>query len=624
MISRAGGTHYRVPSKPPGPARKALFRSTAILSAGTLLIAAIAIPLDATPATAEPHGWAKGHILVQPAAGLSEKALEKILGRHGGRSISHNQRIDVHIVQVPPQAELAVAKALSKNPLIAFAEPDMLVEPSEAVSDDPQFPNEWHLQAIEAPTAWDTSTGSGVTVAILDTGVDPTHPDLMNRLVPGWNAVSLNDDTAPVNRHGTQVAGIVGAETNNGVGVASVAYGVHLMPIRVTNSSDGFAYDSDIARALTWAADNGAQVANISFDVNGSAAVSAAAQYLRSKGGVVVVAAGNISSRDPGYGENPYMISVSGTTSSDARATWSGWGAHVDVSAPGAYLPTTKSGGGYSTVSGTSFASPVAAGVAALIMGANSTLVPSEVESLLDSTADDLGSAGWDPYFGFGRVNAAAAVQAAADMTPKDNEAPQASILTPAGGATVVGWVAVAVHAVDDVGVSRVDLYADSSLVGTDFTAPYQFSWDSAQCRDGAATITARAYDGAGNAGDAAPVTVNVDNMPPTVAILSPADGSSVRGRVTLSARASDDVTVSSLTLAVDGQTMCTSSGATVSCDWKPGDLRGDHTITARAEDEAGNVGSAIISVRMTGNAGGVDARDGDAAVNEADRSPSH
>jgi thermitase len=624
MKSRFDGPRACASSRRSGGARKEAARcsSVALLTAA-LLAAPIATTVAAGPAIAGPDGWAKGRILVQPAAGLSEDALAGILAKRGGRSISHNQRINLHIVQVPPQAEWAIAKALSKNPLIAFAEPDMLNEPSGLTPNDPWFSKEWHLQTIQIPTAWETGTGSGITVAILDTGINPKHEDLANRLLPGWNAVSLDEATTPVTPHGTQVAGIVAAGTNNATGVASIAYNAHLMPIRVTNAIDGSAYDSDIARGLTWAADHGAQVANISYDVTNSAAVSAAAQYMRSLGGVVVVAAGN-SGTDPGYGDNPYMISVSATTNRDAVASWSSYGNYVDVSAPGEGIYTTSGGYGYPHPSGSSFASATVAGVAALIMGTNGALLPNDVESVLRSTADDLGSAGWDPEFGSGRVNAAAAVQAAADMVPSDTRAPEASITAPTSGTTAVGWVSVDVNASDDVGVSRVELYADGTLVDTDLTAPYQFSWDSTQCHDGTATLSARAFDGAGNHGDTTPVTVTIDNTPPAVAILTPADGASVRGRVTLTARVSDDPSGTSLSIAVDGQTMCAGSSATVSCDWKPGDLRGDHTITARAEDGAGNIGSAIISVRMTGNAGGVAARAGEAASNEADRSNNH
>jgi thermitase len=551
---------------------------------------------------AQPPDWAKGHILVQPAAGLSDEALAKVLAKRGGRSVSHNQRINLHIVAVPPQAEEAVAKALAKNPLIAFAEPDRLVEPSAVTPDDPQFPSEWHLERIQAPTAWEMSVGSNITVAVLDTGIDPHNAELASRLVPGWNSVSLNNDTAPTNTHGTLIAGIVAAETNNGTGVASVAYNARLMPIRVTNSGDGYAYESDIARGLTWAADHGALVANVGYDVTTSGAVSSAAQYMRSMGGVVVVPAGNIG-HDPGYSNNPYMISVSATTISDTKVTYSGYGEYIDVAAPGDSIITTRVGGYIQTVSGTSYASPVAAGVAALIMATNSALSPSDVESLLESTADDLGTAGRDPYFGFGRVNAAAAVQAAADMIPSDTQAPEASITSPTAESVATGLVPVAVNAVDDTAVTRVELHADGTLVGTDLTEPYEFSWDSSLSGDGATTLTARAFDEAGNSGDAAPVTVTVDNTAPTVVILSPKDGAVVRGNVPLSAHASEAVDLAQLAIYVDGQAMCEGNTATVSCNWKTLNLMGNHTITARAVDGAGNASSAIASVTLRGNA---------------------
>jgi len=624
MMSRFGGTRSSTSSGWSTVARKAAARCSSVgLLTAAPLAAAIAGILATTPAMAQPRDWAKGHILVQPAAGLSDEAFEQILARRGGRSLSHNQRIHVHIVAVPPQAEWAVAKALSKNPLIAFAEPDMLVEPSEFIPDDPQFPNEWHLQKIQAPTAWGTSTGSGVTVAILDTGVDPNHPDLVSRLVPGWNSVSLNDDTTPLHSHGTQVAGVVAAETQNSTGIASVAYGAHIMPIRVTNFSAGYAYYSDIARGLTWAADHGAQVANISYDVTSSEAVASAAQYMRNQGGVVVVAAAN-DSRESGDANNPYMITVSATTSSDTKASWSGYGNYVDVAAPGEAILSTSNNGGYTTGSGTSFASPVAAGVVALIMAVNDELVPSDVESILESTADDLGLTGWDPSFGFGRVNATAAVQAALVTRSRDESPPEAFITAPTDEANLAGWVAVEVAASDESGVSRVELYAENTLVGTDLTAPYQFSWDSTQSPDGATTLTASAFDEAGNRGRSAPVTVTIDNTPPTVTILNPADGASVRGCVSLSAIASNDAAVTSLTITVDGEPMCAGSGTSVSCDWKTHNLRGRHTITARAADRMGNAAAQSISVTMTGNAGGVDVGAGEVAATEADRSTIH
>ena len=239
--------------------------------------------------------------------------LEKILNKAKGHSVRKLQQINAHIVKVAPQAEDAIIRALSNNPHVDYAEKDRLVELSAITPDDPKYASQWHLPKIQAPAAWDASAGNGITVAILDTGVEASHPDLVDNLVPGWNVVSNNSDTSPVRWHGTSVAGVVAATSNNALGVASVAWGAKIMPVRVSNTSDGVAQWSDLASGILWAADHGAKVVNISYDVAaGSYLLDDAAQYLRNKGGVVVNAAGNANT-DGGYSDDPYMITVSAT-----------------------------------------------------------------------------------------------------------------------------------------------------------------------------------------------------------------------------------------------------------------------------------------------------------------------
>jgi subtilisin family serine protease len=242
--------------------------------------------------------------------------------------------------------------------------------------------------------------------------VDAAHPDLAGTLVPGWNFHGNNEDTSDVNGHGTLVAGAAAAAGNNGIGVAGVAMQSRIMPVRVADAG-GYAYYSTIASALTWAVDSGARVMNVSFGgVAASSAIRSAARYVGSRGGVVVAAAGNCGCPDP-TPENPYIISAGATTSSDVVASWSSRGAHVDVAAPGTAIRTTARGGSYRTVSGTSFASSITAGVIALMMAANPTLSPAELEALLKASADDLGEPGWDPQYGHGRVDAEQAVAGA-------------------------------------------------------------------------------------------------------------------------------------------------------------------------------------------------------------------
>lgn len=573
--------------------------------------------LCSAPAQARPaERWANGHILVQPRGGLPAHVLEKILSRAGARAAiragaraSRLERLNVRIVQVSARAEQAVARALARNPRIKFAEVDALVPVSQTLPNDPHYPKAWHLPKIQAPTAWDSTFGDGVTVAILGTGVDPYHLDLVDNLVPGWNVISNNSDTKDVNGHGTEVAGTVAAVSDNGIGVASVAWHVHIMPVRVTNRSDGWAYLSDIARGIIWAADHGARVANVSYDANGSGTVDNAAKYMKNQGGVVVVAAGN-SGRNPGYGADSAVIAVSATGSNDTRPRWSSYGQYVDVSAPGVGIWTTRRGGGYGAPSGTSVASPIAAGVVALIKSVNNALSPDEITAVLTQSAQDLGASGWDPYYGYGRVNAAAAVALAAQSSAADNEAPAVSIASPAAGSTVSGLVDVSVSATDNLGVSRVELYAASQLVDTATTAPYAFTWDSTQVADGAATLLAYAYDEAGNRGQSAGATVRVandpgpDTVPPQVSISSPADGgASVSGHQTLAAAATDDVQVAEIRLYLDGVLKC-AGAPSVSCDWNTAKAGlGAHRVSAVATDTAGNTARASVTVTVDDSA---------------------
>ena len=569
---------------------------------------AVALALTAgyaADASAAPK-WAEGRILLQTKAGLSDAELDKALKGHNGKAIGRIRQINLHVVEVPKQAEEAVARALAKNPNVKFAELDMLVT-AEQVPNDPKYASAWHLPKIQAPTAWDSSQGHNVTIAILDTGVDASHPDLAGKLVAGWNSVSGNTDTADIYGHGTKVAGAAAAITNNSIGVAGVAGSAHIMPIRITNDSTGYAYWSDIARGLTWAADNGAHIANISYEATSSSSIASAAQYLQNKGGVTVVAAGN-SSTNPGYSDSPYMISVSATDSNDAKASWSNYGYFVDVAAPGVSIWTTVKGGSYGAVSGTSFASPVTAGVVALMMAANSSLSPATLEQILESTAQDLGAAGWDTSYGYGRVNAAAAVQTAMQTQNIDSQAPSVSITSPASSNTVAGVTAVNISASDNVGVTRVVLFANGQQVAEDATSPFGFSWDTTTQADGSATLVAYGYDAAGNQGLSKGVSVTVknstelkvaDTVAPTVAITSPSNGAKVTGvNVSIKASASDNVAVTKITAAVDGKTLCTSASATLSCNWNIKKVAaGAHTISAIAEDAAGNKTTTVIQV---------------------------
>ncbi|MDO8937564.1 MAG: S8 family serine peptidase [Methylicorpusculum sp.] len=571
---------------------------TAVLMLGVYGASGLAV-VNAAPAQL----WKSGQILVKPKAGLSEVEFDSILKKNKGQSKGAIGRLGVHIINVPAQAEAAVVKALSRNPHVEFAELDMAVEAS-AIPNDPRYSGSWHLPKIQAPTAWDKTKADGIIIAVLDTGIDGAHPDFSGKLLPGWNAVDGSNDTSDINGHGTAVAGTAAAASNNALGVASVAWNAQILPVRISNSTDSYAYWSDIAKGLNWAANQGADVANISYMVTNSSTVTTAAQYMRSKGGLVVVAAGN-DGADPGFANNTQMITVSATTSTDEKASWSNFGALIDVAAPGASIQTTTRGGGYANWNGTSFAAPVTAGVVALIMGANPSLTVDEVENVLKASSDKI-AGDIHPYYGHGRVNAATAVSMATSIVKleTDTQAPSVTIFSPTGGSTVSGLVQAEVNATDNVGVSEVSLYANGLLVGTDGTSPYQFSWDSKQVADGNVTLTAVAVDAIGNQGSSAKVVVAVknnvvvDQQAPTVTISNPANGSKIAKTVAISVSAKDDVSVANVKLYIDGKLVGSVNGSSLSYNWNTNKEKvGAHTIDAIATDTSNKTAKQTITV---------------------------
>jgi subtilisin family serine protease len=258
-------------------------------------------------------------------------------------------------------------------------------------------------------------------------------------------------------------------------------------------------------------------------------------------------------------------------------------------------------GGGYQYVSGTSFSSPIVAGVAALMLSANSTLTAAEVDQLLTTTADDRGSVGKDEGFGWGRVNAYRAVAAAAVSTPpQDLTAPTVAITSPAAGAVVTGSLVVTVDATDAGGIGRVDLYVDGVLQGSDTTAPYSFTWNSDTGGSGARTLTVKAYDLAGNQSESGPVTVSAmapiqDTTAPTVTIQSVTRQAN---KLRVAVSAVDDRSVSRIELYLDGALWATSTANPVVFNMNLKPLAaGTHGLSARAYDPSGNASSTSATM---------------------------
>ena len=577
--------------------------SFARIAAGWLLCGALTFTIGtvaASAGSAPTMQVVKGRLLVQPRAGLSEQEFDKILKAHGAKRTLHIKPINVYVLELPAQGdEVAVGNALLRLPVIKFVEADRAIEPTQT-RNDRNSGNAWHLPKIGANAAWDSAPGDGVTIAILDSGVDAVHPDLVQHLVTGWNFFDNNANTTDVFGHGTRVAGIAAASSNNAQGITGVDWRARIMPIRVTDAG-GYGYDSLIAQGLIWAADHGARVANISFlGVSRSATVLSAAQYMRNKGGVVVVAAGNTGDQqaDPA---SDLITAVASTDSNDARTSFASFGNYVDVAAPGVSIWTTAPGAAYVSMSGTSASSAIVAGVYGLMMSANRSLLPRTLDNILFSTAVQEGSPHRDPYKGWGRIDAAAAVAKARQAVERDTQAPITALAAP-NGAVASGLVTINAAASDNVAVTHVELYANGALIATELTAPYAFVADTSGWPNGNASLHTRAYDAAGNAANSNPLVLAVSNdaVTPTVNITSPQNGTLVSGPVPITVRASDSNRVARLSLSINGQEVAVAYGTSLSYVWSPVAKSKSpmaYIISARAWDPAGNAGSTSISV---------------------------
>ena len=282
---------------------------------------------------------------------------------------------------------------------------------------------QWGLHRINAEAAWDITRGNNnIIVAVVDDAIMTTHPDLAGKIVNPRDVSDDDNDTNPpftYFRHGTHVAGIAGAATNNETGVASIGYNVSVMPIKATHDTAPTACDGACVRiydgyeGVTWAANNGADVINMSwgsssFSTTNANVISAAA----AQGVVLVASAGNSNSDEIRYPSGyPNVICVAATDINDDKASFSNFGTNVHVAAPGASIRSTVVSGGYQNWNGTSMASPMVAGLCGLILSADPSLTPAEVENCIESTAEPL-----DGTFdlGAGLINAQRAVECAA------------------------------------------------------------------------------------------------------------------------------------------------------------------------------------------------------------------
>lgn len=360
-------------------------------------------------------------VLIGYRGSLTQDRIQQLERAHGLRLVRNLPKLSIAVFQ--GTNAMAAQGVLTRDPSIVFAGPDQsprrivgepqYVNATRRAGGDPLKDQQWSLKAVDAEKAWPLSTGANVIAAVVDTGVDLNHPDLKANLVEGYNAEQPGTPPQDGHYHGTHVAGIIGAVANNGEGITGIAPNVKIMPIR-TISQGGVA---EVADGIVWAADHGARVINLSLGWDNPSAsveetIQRAVKYALDKNVVICAALSNASNNNPrstpdNLANKPGFEGVIGVGNVDVSDRRGGaWGNWKSVSSPGTQIMSTMPNGRYGNLTGTSMATPMVAGIVALMISQNPALKNTEIKQRVMQTAVDLGTPGYDEQFGAGRINA--------------------------------------------------------------------------------------------------------------------------------------------------------------------------------------------------------------------------
>jgi subtilisin family serine protease len=399
---------------------------------------ASAFALGTRPAPSFDAPYVPDEVLVKFSARASAKAIQQSLAAVGAQTVSAPALapLGVSLLKVPSGKVRDVVIRLNQTPAVEFAEPNYRVTVLDTIPNDPGWSAQYGPARIQAPQAWDVITGtSAVTIAVIDTGVDLAHPDLASKIWTnpgetgggketngvdddgdgyvddwrGWDFVNADNLPQDDNSHGSHVAGIAAAATNNSAGIAGMAWGARVMALKVLDAA-GNGTTASVGAAITWAANHGAKVINLSLGTSAPALVMEdAVNYAYASGVVVAAAAGNNGPTVFFPGAYEHALAVAATDENDNHASYSNVGPEVDLAAPGSSIYSTVPGG-YGYKSGTSMATPHVAGVAALLAGLPQFNTVDKIIATLELTALDFGDPGPDSYYGYGLVQAYDAV----------------------------------------------------------------------------------------------------------------------------------------------------------------------------------------------------------------------
>jgi subtilisin family serine protease len=389
-----------------------------------------------------------GEMLIKFKSGVSTDAVKAVCTENRASHLRTLQGTRTQVWRVPEGKEEGIAAQLTMQPDVLYAEPNYIYR-IFTTPNDPDYTEQWaHQAVIGSSSAWDVSTGStDIVIAILDSGIDADHPDLSDKIVAGYDFVHGDDIPDDENGHGTHVSGIAAAATNNNTGVAGMDWQARIMPVKVVNYY-GWGEAGHVSQGIIWAYQHGALVINLSLGGDEySQTMQDAVNAAHAAGCLVVAAMGNHRSDNPTSYPAAFdnVFAVAATTRSDIYANYSQYGSHCDIAAPGGQMadisdangiystmPTQTgtyfTGGefsystGYDYLQGTSMATPFVSGLAALIRAVKPAWTPDQVQAAIEDTAVDLGPVGWDEDYGYGRIDADAALTVLADDCFGDSE----------------------------------------------------------------------------------------------------------------------------------------------------------------------------------------------------------
>jgi len=568
------------------------------------------------PETGKSVEVAKGHINLLLWEPKPVEEVKTLLMPYGIKIWGDVANMGGYFLQIPDSMSLEEGIHLLKSlPEVRYAGPDYVIYPQATTPNDPRFPQQGLLTVIQAPEAWDISTGiPDVWIAVLDTGVQLNHEDLQDKISfcrPGDIVDFVDNDTDPSDEegHGTGVAGIAAATTNNAIGVAGIAWLPKILPLRVMSAGGG-GLTSWVVAAINYVTQNCPRVRVINMSFGGYGADPMMEQALNNaynRGIVSVAGAGNNGVEERFYpAAFDRVVAVCATHLNDQKWDYSNYGTWVDICAPANEgMITTALGGGYSGFGGTSGATPVVSGVVALIASLHPNWSADQIVLKLLQSADNIDSQNpsYAGKLGSGRVNANRALRGSGpDITP-----PTISITNPPDNSSVRGGlIPFTAVATDDSGsVPKVEFYVDGQKIAEDTTGDqnnhiFSTTWNTTTESETTHILLVRAFDPTNNT-STDQHSVKVDRSPPQVFFTYPPANSILSKTINVQISVTDNSPLKFVNLFIDGQLRQSFFAPPYVYVWDTTSApEGNHTLMANAQDILDNPpSSATLTIRV-------------------------